>query len=58
MDTVDRAINALPIVLRCVVVYHYQRQSSLRATAAACGISHKSATQYLNQAHGIIENSI
>lgn len=47
----DRAINRLPLVLRCVVIQHYQIQSSLRDTAKACGISHKSASQYLGQAH-------
>lgn len=47
----DRAVNRLPVVLRCVVIQHYQIQSSLRDTAKACGISHKSASQYLGMAH-------
>lgn len=54
MDAIDRAINALPAVLRVVVVCHYQRQGAMRATAVSCGISHRSVSQYINQAHGLI----
>ena len=50
----DRAISELPAVLRIVVVEHYQRQSSVRDTAKRCGISPKSVTQYISQAHGAI----
>lgn len=53
----DRAVNRLPIVLRCVVIQHYQMQSSLRDTARVCGISHKSAKQYLGMAHRAISES-
>lgn len=58
MDAIDRAVQSLPLVLRCVVMHHYQHQSSLRDTATACGISHKSATQYLNQAHGMLAGQL
>lgn len=58
MEAVDRAVVSLPVVLRCVVIQHYQRQSGLRATAAACGISHRSVRQYLNQAHRMIAETI
>lgn len=54
----ERAVNRLPIVLRCVVVQHYQMGSSLRDTAKACGISHKSASQYLGMAHREIAESL
>lgn len=62
MHAVDRAVQQLPIIPRCVVVRHYQHEGcSYRATAAACGVSHKSVTQYLNQAHlmisDLLENS-
>lgn len=54
MGDIDRAVVCLPSVLRCVVVQHYQMQSSVRDTAMACGISNKSVSQYLDRAHGLI----
>lgn len=54
----DRAVNALPVGLRAVVVEHYQRQGSIRQTALACGFAPKAVTQYLDRAHGLIAQSL
>lgn len=54
----DEAVNALPLVLRVVVISHYQRCGSLRGTAKDCGINHRTTSQYLGQAHGLIESSM
>ena len=47
----DVAVNSLPLVLRVVVIHHYQRRGSLRDTAKECGVDRKTATQYIGQAH-------
>lgn len=47
----ESAVNALPLVLRVVVIAHYQRARNTRDTAQACGVSCKTVTQYLGQAH-------
>ncbi|MGE5621426.1 MAG: hypothetical protein ACM3VY_00215 [Candidatus Bathyarchaeota archaeon] len=54
----DRAVAALPVGIRAVVIEHYQRQGSVRATAVACGFAPKAVTQYLDRAHGLIARHI
>lgn len=58
MQAVDLAVQALPAVQRCVVIHHYQLQSSLRNTATVCGISYKSVSQYLGQAHELLSERL
>ena len=46
----EAAVNVLPLVLRVVVIAHYQRARSVRDTARACGIKPDTVTKYLGQA--------
>lgn len=51
----DAAVTALPLVLRVVVIAHYQRSRSLRDTARNCGIKADTVKKYLGQAHAAME---
>ena len=51
-SNVSVAVNALPYIPRQIVVAYYrQANGSRRKTAVLCGISEKSVTQYLGDAH-------
>lgn len=54
----DGAVMALPVVQRVIVILHYQRQDSLRATARECGVSKEAAGRYLAQAHHSIRDHL
>lgn len=54
----EAAVNGLPLVIRVVVIAHYQRGKGTRETAAACGVSCKTVTQYLGQAHEQMQRAL
>lgn len=50
----DEAVKTLPLILRVVVIHHYQRCVSVQKTAEVCGVSRKTVSQYLNQAQEMV----
>lgn len=56
MPDVDKAVNALPGVLRLMVIETYLIGGSLRDVASRTGISKDSVKRYLADAHANVEN--
>ena len=52
---VDKAVRALPDVLRATVVTHYQHAKSFRESAARCGIRRGLLNRFLSDSHIFID---
>lgn len=58
LRAVDAAVQRLPVILRATLNEFYKSQCSIRDLALHLGCSHKSASQYLNEARRRVAQSI
>lgn len=55
LHELDKAVCALPEILRTAVVVHYQHAESFRDTASRCGIKRGLLNRFLSEAHIFID---